>query len=85
MVHVPASDRNRPRGGGPEDLSPSRSIDDALRGAVSPSAAVRLPASFASWPEFAAAGKGAITGRHVIAHPAGLPVSDALLTSDQVL
>jgi CubicO group peptidase (beta-lactamase class C family) len=32
------------------------------------------------WPEFAAAGKGAVTTRHLLAHQAGLPVFDDPIT-----
>jgi len=37
------------------------------------------------WPEFAAAGKGAITLRDVLTHRAGLATVDATLTLDEVL
>jgi CubicO group peptidase (beta-lactamase class C family) len=37
------------------------------------------------WPEFAAAGKEAITVRQVLSHQAGLPLVDAELTLDEVL
>lgn len=36
------------------------------------------------WPEFAAAGKDAITVRQLLAHQAGLPIVDAELTWDEV-
>jgi CubicO group peptidase (beta-lactamase class C family) len=37
------------------------------------------------WPEFAAAGKSAVTVRHLLCHQAGLPVVDRDLTLEQVL
>ncbi|MDQ6697631.1 MAG: beta-lactamase family protein [Actinomycetota bacterium] len=37
------------------------------------------------WPEFAAAGKGSITVRHVLSHQAGLPLVEGDFTLDQVL
>jgi CubicO group peptidase (beta-lactamase class C family) len=37
------------------------------------------------WPEFAGAGKGAITVRQVMSHRAGLPLIESRLTFDEVL
>jgi CubicO group peptidase (beta-lactamase class C family) len=37
------------------------------------------------WPEFAAAGKGDVTVAHVMAHQAGLPVTEIVLPLEQVL
>jgi CubicO group peptidase (beta-lactamase class C family) len=37
------------------------------------------------WPEFARAGKGAVTVRHLLAHRAGLPVLDVTLSLEEVL
>ncbi|MHB8464758.1 MAG: serine hydrolase domain-containing protein [Acidimicrobiales bacterium] len=50
------------------------------RGLLDPDAMV---ASY--WPEFAAAGKGAITVRQVLSHQAGLPYVDGAFTLDEVL
>lgn len=39
----------------------------------------------AYWPEFASAGKGAITVRHALSHRSGLPCLDVDLTRDEAL
>jgi CubicO group peptidase (beta-lactamase class C family) len=50
------------------------------RGLLDPDATVAT-----YWPEFAAAGKDAITVRQVLSHQAGLPLVDAELTLDEAL